>query len=66
MTIGDGIAIASFSGALGAPHRTAQAQIVATLMQFPSVRGVKIQADGIEVPLENGAGDEAHRTGDRC
>jgi Immunoglobulin-like domain of bacterial spore germination/Sporulation and spore germination len=43
------------------PPRTAQAQIVATLMQFPSVRGVTIEVDGKPVPLENGAGEELTR-----
>lgn len=56
VTVENGLATASFSGALGEPSRTAQAQIVATLMQFPTVHGVSIQVDGKPVPLQDGAG----------
>ena len=38
------------------PPRTAQAQIVSTLTQFPTVQRVSILVDGKQVPLENGAG----------
>ncbi len=54
----NGLATASFSSELGEPLRTAQAQIVATLMQFPTVQGVAIQVDGAQVPLEDGSGQE--------
>jgi hypothetical protein len=56
LTIADGHARARFSGALGVPPRTAQAQIVSTLAQFPTVRRVSVLVDGKHVPLENGAG----------
>jgi hypothetical protein len=58
VAIDAGIVTARFSTELGVPPRTAQAQIVATLTQFPTVRGVTIEVEGRgTVPLENGAGD---------
>jgi Sporulation and spore germination/Immunoglobulin-like domain of bacterial spore germination len=64
VTIEGGVATASFSSQLGEPPRTAQAQIVATLMQFPTVQGVVIQVEGKPVPLENGAGEQLARATD--
>jgi hypothetical protein len=61
ITIADGIATASFSDELGAPLRNAQAQIVATLMQFPSVHGVTIAVAGQPVALQDGAGNDLDR-----
>ena len=61
LTIADGVAIASFSSELGEPLRTAQAQIVSTLIQFPAVQGVSIEVAGKPVPLQDGAGEELAR-----
>jgi hypothetical protein len=58
VTVTDGLARAMFSSELGKPSRTAQAQIVATLSQFPTVHGVRIDVEGTGVvPLEDGSGD---------
>jgi immunoglobulin-like protein involved in spore germination/sporulation and spore germination protein len=58
VSIDGGVATARFSKGLGLPPRTAQAQIVSTLMQFPTVRGVAIEVEGEgAVPLQNGAGE---------
>jgi hypothetical protein len=56
VTIEDGIATARFSGELGQASRRAQAQIVSTLTQFPSIRAARIEAGGNEVELEGGGG----------
>jgi hypothetical protein len=62
VTVADGIAQATFSGELGEPLRTAQAQIVATLTQFPTVKAATIEVEGKgSVPLENGAGQSLGR-----
>jgi len=61
VVINDGVAVASFSGTLGAPTRRAQGQIVSALTQFPSVRGVTIEAGGEPVLLQDGAGQTLTR-----
>ena len=55
LTITAGTARASFSRALLAIPRTAQAQIVYTLTQFPTVNRVRMFAGGSRVALANGA-----------
>jgi hypothetical protein len=57
VAIADDIATADFSRELGSPTRTAQAQIVSTLMHFPTVHGVRIEVAGKPVALENGTGN---------
>jgi hypothetical protein len=59
--IEDGVATASFSARLGAPTREAQGQIVSTLTQFPTVRGVRIEVDGKPVALQDENGGELTR-----
>jgi uncharacterized lipoprotein YmbA len=62
VSVSNGIARATFSRELGEPPRTAQAQIVATLTQFPTVQAAAIEVSGKgPVPLENGAGDSLAR-----
>ena len=56
LTITAGTAHASFSRALVGLPRTAQAQIVYTLTQFPTVSRVVIVAGGSQLALSNGAG----------
>lgn len=58
LKIASGIAVARFSSRLGRPTRSAQAQIVATLTQFPTVHGVQLQEEGTSgaLRLEDGAG----------
>jgi hypothetical protein len=58
LSIAGGVAVARFSGELGAPTRSAQGQIVATLTQFPSVQGVEIEEEGMSPGprLEDGSG----------
>ena len=55
-----GVATANFSQELANAPRTAQAQIVYTLTQFPTVKGVVIDAVGAPVRLSNGAGRTAY------
>jgi sporulation and spore germination protein/immunoglobulin-like protein involved in spore germination len=55
MTVAGGTARATFSGTLAGAPRTAQAQIVYTLTQFPKVTAVRIDAGGAPVSLSNGA-----------
>jgi Immunoglobulin-like domain of bacterial spore germination/Sporulation and spore germination len=57
LTIAGGTARAGFSRGLAHATRTEQAQIVDTLTQFASVKGVVIDAGGSPVPLSNGAED---------
>ena len=57
VTIAAGTARASFSAKLAGLPRTAQAQIVYTLTQFPTVQHVLIDAGGSPVSLSNGAGE---------
>jgi hypothetical protein len=55
--VADGVATATFSASLGAPSRTAQAQIVSTLAQFPTVSSARIAVDGSgPVLLTDGGG----------
>jgi germination protein M len=61
VAIADGIATARFSGAAGDLPRTAQGQIVSTLAQFPTVRGVRVEVDGSAARLQDGAGDDLAR-----
>jgi hypothetical protein len=57
LTIGaNGFATADFSPGLAGAPRTAQAQIVYTLTQFPSVKGVLIDEAGQPIALTDGAG----------
>jgi hypothetical protein len=57
LAIANGAATATFSSELATPSRAAQAQIVRTLTQFPTVTQVTIAVDGSgPVPLENGDG----------
>jgi hypothetical protein len=55
-----GFATARFSRELAGAPRTVQAQIVYTLTQFPTVKGVLLEAAGSPVKLTNGAGDTAY------
>ncbi len=55
LTIASGTARANFSPRLAVATRAAQAQIVYTLTQFPTVTGVIVNAGGSPVPLSNGA-----------
>jgi sporulation and spore germination protein/immunoglobulin-like protein involved in spore germination len=55
-----GVATANFSQELAGAPRTAQAQIVYTMTQFPTVKGVVIDAAGAPVTLSNGAGRTAY------
>ena len=57
LTIARGTARASFSARLADAPRTAQAQIVYTLTQFPTVARVNIEAGGSPLSLSNGAED---------
>jgi hypothetical protein len=58
VTVEGGVARAAFSRELGDPTRSAQAQIVSTLAQFPTVTGVEIGVHGKgAVPLQDGAGE---------
>jgi hypothetical protein len=57
VAIARGTATANFSQALVGAPRTAQAQIVYTLTQFPSVHAGVIDANGSPVSLSNGAGE---------
>ncbi|HZO97086.1 MAG TPA: GerMN domain-containing protein [Gaiellaceae bacterium] len=63
LKIAGGVAVARFSAELGEPTRSAQAQIVATLTQFPDVQGVELQEEGraTGLPLEDGAGNALGR-----
>lgn len=63
LQIGGGVAVARFSRELGDPTRSAQAQVVATLTQFPEVKGVQIQEEGrtAGLPLEDGEGNVIRR-----
>jgi hypothetical protein len=56
VTIEDGIATARFTGELGEASRRAQAQIVSTLTQFPTIRAARVEAGGKQVELESGGG----------
>jgi hypothetical protein len=58
LKIASGVAVARFSSELGRPGRSAQAQVVATLAQFPTVHGVELQEEGTPgaLSLEDGAG----------
>jgi Sporulation and spore germination/Immunoglobulin-like domain of bacterial spore germination len=58
VSIADGVATAAFSSELGSSARTAQAQIVSTLMQFPTVHGVKLEVAGKPVSLQDGSGTD--------
>ena len=55
VTIADRVATARFAG-LRDPTRSAQAQVVYTLTQFPDVREVEIEAEGGPVTLTDGSG----------
>lgn len=53
----DGVATATFSAGLGFPPRTAQAQIVSALTQFPTVSAARVAVEGAgPVVLSDGAG----------
>jgi hypothetical protein len=57
VTIANGLAHATFSGELGAPGRTAQGQIVATLTRFPTVESAELAVEGRgAVPLQGNTG----------
>jgi hypothetical protein len=57
VTVADEVAQAAFSRELGTPTRSAQAQIVSTLTQFPTVEAATISVEGEgAVPLEDGTG----------
>jgi hypothetical protein len=58
VTISGGTAHVRLSAAFAGASRTAQAQLVYTLTQFPSVTGVEIDAGATRLTLSNGA-DEA-------
>jgi hypothetical protein len=60
-----GFATVDFSGEFAGAPRTAQAQIVYTLTQFPTVKGVAIHAAGSPVKLSNGAGSTAYTPASR-
>jgi hypothetical protein len=63
LQVAGGVAVPRFSSRLGDPSRSAQAQIIATLTQFPDVKGVQIQEEGrtAGLPLEDGAGSVIRR-----
>jgi len=60
-----GTATAVGSSALASARRTAQAQIVETLTQFPTVSSVRISAGGKPVPLVDGSGARLTRPASR-
>ncbi len=55
LTVSGGVATASFSAGIERLPRTAQGQIVYTLTQFPSVRGVEALSGTRRIALEDGA-----------
>jgi hypothetical protein len=55
VTVADEVATARFSG-MPDPTRSAQAQVIYTLTQFPGVRKAEIEAEGGPVRLTDGAG----------
>ncbi len=60
VSIAGGTATATFAG-LDQPSRSAQAQIVSTLTQFPSVHDVAVVGDGGPVALQGGDGADLGR-----
>ena len=66
VSISAGTATGNFSNALAGAPRTAQAQILYTLTQFPSVHAAAIDAAGAPVSLSNGAGKTLLRPATRA
>lgn len=66
VAIARGIATADFSHAVANAPRTAQAQIVYTLTQFPSVHAAVIDAEGTPVSLSNDAGETIYTPAGRA
>jgi len=66
VAIAHGVATANFSAPIASAPRTAQAQIVYTLTQFPSVQRVVIEANGAPVRLADGSGRTLLRAATRA
>ncbi|MBV8396873.1 MAG: GerMN domain-containing protein [Actinobacteria bacterium] len=56
VTVARGVAAADLSSAIARAPRTAQAQIVYTLTQFPTVRSVAVDSAGSPLGLQDGSG----------